>query len=545
LSFVHNPKIKDKQLTFVSCLFLLTVIVCIVQLLGFERRFILDLTNQDNISTRDDRVEGGSSISSYKILHDGVSFNCQINKGKIDWQYCELKFILSSNKNGKVIGLNLSGYDRIGLWIDHDHKNQPGTRIELHNFSDKYSIDGVNDSLKYNTVEFFEDKVLTPTWIKFHSFYVPTWWSASHDLADGGTDFTNIYTMSVTTGGLATEGLYKLTVKRIEFRGRYIENDTLFLLSLALAFIYLQRRKVVFERIVSAQLENKVAERTVELEAKNQKIEAQINEVEEKNKEILATQKQLIQSSKMASIGTMTAGVAHEINNPTNFAHVAAYMMQHEIIQIKAFLKQLAGGDKAEPEVLQSFDEQFTKLIELTKTMSEGTTRIKSIVEDLRTFTRIDDTKQAQIQVSDLINSTLHLVQTQYDAIAIETQFNYEPLFMCFPSKLNQVFMNIIVNACHAIESKNTSTDNVEGRIIIKTDQHDNRLIITFEDNGCGMTKQTMERIFEPFFTTKDVGNGTGLGMAISFGIIEEHSGTIEVESAIDVGSKIIISFEV
>ena len=263
------------------------------------------------------------------------------------------------------------------------------------------------------------------------------------------------------------------------------------------------------------------------------------------NKDILASQKQLIQSSKMASIGTMTAGVAHEINNPTNFTHAAVYMMNEEINDIKSFLKQLAGGENAKPEVLQSFDDKFTKLIELTKTANEGTTRIKTIVEDLRTFSRIDDAKQAVVQLSDLLNSTVHLVQTQYDDIVIETQFYYEPSFTCFPSKLSQVFMNIIVNACQAIEAKRLSQKDIEGKVIITTVQSENKLVLSFKDNGCGMTEQTLNRIFEPFYTTKDVGVGTGLGMAISFGIIEEHDGSIDIESTVDRGTKVIISFDI
>jgi signal transduction histidine kinase len=252
-------------------------------------------------------------------------------------------------------------------------------------------------------------------------------------------------------------------------------------------------------------------------------------------------QSQLVLAEKMAGLGTMTAGVAHEINNPTNFAHAAVYMMNTEINEIKAFLKQLAGGDNAEPEVLQSFDDKFTKLVELTKTATEGTTRIKTIVEDLRTFARLDGAKQAQIQVSDLINSTVHLVRTQYNSISIETQLDYEPLIKCFPSKLNQVFMNIIVNACQAIESKKTSAENFEGKVLIKINQHGDRLIITFEDNGCGMSEQTVNRVFEPFYTTKGVGTGTGLGMAISFGIIEDHNGTLNVDSVLNEGSIISI----
>jgi len=104
---------------------------------------------------------------------------------------------------------------------------------------------------------------------------------------------------------------------------------------------------------------------------------------------------------------------------------------------------------------------------------------------------------------------------------------------------------DIIVNACQAIESKKASLENFEGQVVIKTNQHDDQLIITFEDNGCGMIEQTLNRIFEPFYTAKGVGTGTGLGMAISFGIIEEHSGSIDVESVVDKGTKLTIRFDV
>jgi len=254
------------------------------------------------------------------------------------------------------------------------------------------------------------------------------------------------------------------------------------------------------------------------------------------------TQQKLVLTEKMASLGTLTAGVAHEINNPTNFAHAAAYMMNDEIKRIKSFLKQLAGGDSADAEVLQSFENQFTKLVELTKTTYEGTVRIKAIVADLRTFARLDDVKQAQVNVSELINSTIHLIRTQYDAVVIEARLDFNPLFTCFPSKLNQVFMNVIVNACQAIESKKLSEKTLEGKVIIIAVKNDNRLILTFEDNGCGMDECVLTKIFEPFFTTKDIGSGTGLGMAISFGIIEEHNGTITIESAVNQGSTITIS---
>ena len=262
--------------------------------------------------------------------------------------------------------------------------------------------------------------------------------------------------------------------------------------------------------------------------------------VEEMNKEILASQR-FIQTSKMAALGTMTAGVAHEINNPTNFAYAAVYMMKDEISEIKAFLKQMAGGDSADPQVIDAFNDKFGKLIELVKTATEGTNRIKMIVEDLRVFARLDDAKKATAKITDLLTSTVHLIQTQYDGIEIIMQFDFSPELSCFPSKLNQVFMNIIVNACQAITSKQKNNKDFEGEVLITTTEQNGRLMMRFKDNGCGMDKVTLQRIFEPFYTTKDVGTGTGLGMAITFGIIEEHGGSINVDSTLGEGSEMTI----
>jgi len=265
--------------------------------------------------------------------------------------------------------------------------------------------------------------------------------------------------------------------------------------------------------------------------------------VESQNREIIETHQQLVQSEKMASLGTLTAGVAHEINNPTNFAHAAVYMMQNEIDEIKAFLKQLAGGDNADIDVINSFDSKFEKLIELTKTANEGTQRIKVIVEDLRTFARLDSAKQAEVRVSELIKSTVNLVKTQYESITIRTEFIFDPVIHCFPSQLNQVFMNIIVNACQSIKAKVknneqlNSNDEFTGLIVINTSEKDDHLIINISDNGVGMDEQTKQKVCEPFFTTKGVGSGTGLGMAISFGIIEEHDGMLKISSTVMQGS--------
>ncbi|WP_281557156.1 ATP-binding protein [Thalassomonas sp. RHCl1] len=281
-------------------------------------------------------------------------------------------------------------------------------------------------------------------------------------------------------------------------------------------------------------LERKINERSGELIEAFQKLASQ-------HSELKSTQQQLVQSEKLASIGTLTAGVAHEINNPNNFAYAAVYLMQDEIKEIKAFLKQLAGGDDADPEVIAALENKFTKLIELTNTAREGTKRIKVIVSDLRSFSRLDDTQKEQTYLSTLIKSTINLVSTQYTEIDITTNFIRDPLITCFPAKLSQVFMNIAVNACQAIETNTRKNSNLAGKLTITLNEDYHQLKLTFQDNGCGMDEMTQKKIFDPFFTTKDVGSGTGLGMAISFGIIEEHGGTIKVASSVDEGTDISI----
>jgi len=268
-------------------------------------------------------------------------------------------------------------------------------------------------------------------------------------------------------------------------------------------------------------------------------------QLEQAKYETEEAQKTIIIQEKMSSLGTLTAGVAHEINNPVNFTYAAVYMMKDEIAKIKAFLIELAGGDKADEKVLDSFDDKFVKLIELTNTATEGTNRIKTIVQDLRLFSRLDDEKQEKTTLAAIIQSTIHLVKTQFKDIEINFDIISDPLITAFPAKLSQVFMNIIVNACQAIETSKKEQNQLVGKISISLYEKDNYVYIEFKDNGCGMDEDTLKKVFDPFFTTKDVGSGTGLGMAISFGIIEEHGGMIDITSLVKKGSDLTIKLPI
>ncbi|MFT4928847.1 MAG: signal transduction histidine kinase/ligand-binding sensor domain-containing protein [Phenylobacterium sp.] len=274
-------------------------------------------------------------------------------------------------------------------------------------------------------------------------------------------------------------------------------------------------------------------------------------QIEQKNHEIVNTQQQLLQAEKMASLGTLTAGVAHEINNPTNFVHASSHNLESDLKKFQQFLFELAGGDKADDEILATFIEQFKPLYDHLDTIKNGTERIKVIVQDLRAFTQLDTTDQRVVKITDLLQSTIKLVQTQFmEVTEFITQFDATPEIECYPAQLNQVFMNLIVNACDAIQSHQQdlaiSAGHAEkGQIVIGckvVDNTDGKMVeISIQDNGGGMTEETQHKLFEPFYTTKGVGKGTGLGLSISYGIVQKHDGELSVESQLGVGTLFLL----
>lgn len=272
-------------------------------------------------------------------------------------------------------------------------------------------------------------------------------------------------------------------------------------------------------------------------------VEQQKQEVEDKNREILAAQQQLLQSEKMASLGTLTAGVAHEINNPTNFVHVSAQNLEVDLTRFKQFIFELAGED-TDDEILQSFREQFKPLYDHLATIKDGTSRIKTIVRDLHAFTQLEIADPKLVCITDCIQSTINLVQTKHQEVAeFITEFDAKPMLTCNPAQLNQVFMNLIVNACDAIaDRQRTEQHKKPGKVTIGCVENDEAVIITIADNGSGMSEQTKNKLFEPFYTTKAVGEGTGLGLSISYGIVQKHDGELQVESSEGVGTRFTLT---
>ncbi|MEN9866445.1 MAG: hypothetical protein RL748_2035 [Pseudomonadota bacterium] len=253
-----------------------------------------------------------------------------------------------------------------------------------------------------------------------------------------------------------------------------------------------------------------------------------------------ATQQQLILQEKMAGLGTLTAGVAHEINNPTNFVHVAAQNQRVDIAEFAEFVAHLVEADTA-PEILQAFDQRFARLQDNIRTMLNGTGRIKTIVQDLRAFTRLGASQKQALQLSQCLHSTLNLVRASWlEKVEFSTEFGFDPVIECWPALLNQVFMNLLVTACQSIDQKRLQQPHMgRGKLVIRLRQQGNALLVQFEDNGIGMDGPTLARMREPFFTPHETGTGTGSGMGLSvaFGIVQKHGGQLDIKSVPGAGS--------
>ncbi|TAH26692.1 MAG: PAS domain S-box protein [Cytophagales bacterium] len=291
------------------------------------------------------------------------------------------------------------------------------------------------------------------------------------------------------------------------------------------------------------QLSSEVSIKTQELKNKNSELETLLSNLK-------VAQAQLVQSEKMASLGLLTAGIAHEINNPINFITSNINPLKRDIMALKEYLEVLDTfeviSDSQKVKEIQKIkteleiDYAIEEIDQLLNGIEEGAKRTSEIIKGLRNFSRLDEQDLKMDDINQSLNTTLMLLYSNYNKkVKVKKNFSKLPLVECYPGKLNQVFMNIISNAFQSI------TDI--GEVLVSTffDKEINKVIIMIEDNGIGMTNEVMERIFEPFYTNKKVGEGTGLGLFISFGIIDSHHGKIEVESEMGKGSKFIISLPV
>ena len=293
------------------------------------------------------------------------------------------------------------------------------------------------------------------------------------------------------------------------------------------------------EKLITNQnivLEQKVEERTIELNKTLTNL---------KN-----AQAQLVNAEKMASLGQLTAGIAHEINNPINFVSANVKPLKLDIDDV---LELISKYETLKPNDLtqKNFDdiEVFRKQIDinylkqemadLLSGIEDGAKRTADIVSGLKNFSRLDENDIKEADINEGIESTLILLKSSIPSnTEVVTNLGEIPIIECFPGKLNQAFMNLFSNALYAIKTKKSDANN---KLVISTSFDTDNVYVKVEDNGIGMSPEVKAKIFDPFFTTKAVGEGTGLGMSIVFKIIESHNAKIEVESEYGVGTKILL----
>ncbi|WP_343207077.1 7TM diverse intracellular signaling domain-containing protein [Arthrospiribacter ruber] len=329
------------------------------------------------------------------------------------------------------------------------------------------------------------------------------------------------------------------------------------LLSLALAY----RINVLKEEKEKEQSEKlKVMKETEVMmlrqnEVLEEKVRKRTEELEQILHDLQQTQTQLVNQEKMASLGQLTAGIAHEINNPINFVSSNISPLKRDIkdiLEIVEAYRQKGGAEFSESSKneLKSLEEDLEldyllkEIEQLLKGMEDGAKRTVEIVKGLRIFSRIDELDLKRVDLHEGIDSTLVLLNSTIgDKIEVIKEYGDIPQVECLAGKINQVFMNILNNAVHALLDH--PKDNTQAKIWIKTSKEGDQVRIEFSDNGPGIPKELQNRIFEPFFTTKAVGQGTGLGLSIVYTIVENHKGELQVESEEGKGTSFYITLPI
>lgn len=306
------------------------------------------------------------------------------------------------------------------------------------------------------------------------------------------------------------------------------------------------------ERLIQNQnifLEREVKNRTVALEQSNDELKKTLTKLKD-------TQIKLIDSEKMASLGQLTAGIAHEINNPINFVSANIKPLELDFNDLTEIIRRYEQIDWSKDVTKQIEEiENYKKQIDLAYINEEirnllngirdGANRTADIVSNLKNFARIDQSLLKTVNLNQGIESTLVLIRNTFPKdLIINKELGEIPLVECAPGKINQVFMNLINNGVQAVKSKYYSKTEQKA-LTIRTWQENEVVKISIKDNGIGMTDEVKSKIFEPFFTTKDVGEGTGLGMSIVKSIIDAHEGYISIQSAQGTGTEFIVTLPI
>ncbi len=275
------------------------------------------------------------------------------------------------------------------------------------------------------------------------------------------------------------------------------------------------------------------------LQQTNRLLTEAVNSERQAIEQLKTAQTAMVQTEKLAGLGQMVAGVAHEINNPLSFVNNNVAVLQRDVAAMKDLLmlyRQAEGLIAANNAELAGWIKEMEDHIDLPYTLHnlddvltrsrDGLRRIQQIVRDLRDFARLDESDLLEMDLNEGIASTVNIIRGRAKKKQIQLDMDLQPLpkITCYPAKINQVVMNLLANAIDAC--------NDRGQVKVSTESIDGKVMIEVKDNGSGIDPAIRDRIFDPFFTTKPPGEGTGLGLSISYGIIQDHGGTIDLESA-------------
>ncbi len=276
-------------------------------------------------------------------------------------------------------------------------------------------------------------------------------------------------------------------------------------------------------------------------------LERRNRELSETNARLERLQAQIVQTEKMASLGQLAAGVAHELNNPSGFIYGNMDILKGCVADLERLLAfyegvRLAPEDAAAARALKEeirYEETLADLHSMVADCYEGAGRIRDVVQNLRTFSRLDEAEFKKVDIHEGIESTLRLLSRYYssEAITLRREYGRLPPVDCYAGQLNQVWMNLLVNAAQAIRHG--------GVVSITTENRGGSVAVRISDTGAGIAPEHLPRIFDPFFTTKPVGEGTGLGLSVTYSIVERHGGTIEVESRPGEGTSFTVTVPV
>lgn len=284
-----------------------------------------------------------------------------------------------------------------------------------------------------------------------------------------------------------------------------------------------------------------------ELSKKNKDLMQKNINLDLKNSELRTMQSQLIHQEKMASLGRLVAGIAHELNNPINFVHGNLPYLKEYVTDLRKLIdsaESAENGNKGELSKLKEeikYDFLITDLDNIIADLNEGADRIRHIVRNLKSFSRLDEAELKDASIVDGIESTLKILSQYYgrDKIKVVKKFGEVPTVLCYPGQLNQLWMNLLSNAAQALDSTE------EPAVTIETRGGSEQVVVTISDNGPGIPPEIQSKIFDPFYTTKPVGQGTGLGLSICHSIVERHGGQILLDSSPGEGTSFTVKIPV